>query len=80
MLIFYSISTMVTDAYNLDKKIDDGMPYLGRVVGYSDTDEACAASGYRLQDSPNKNNITYLLTTPTNLCTLHFALTDYKFR
>ncbi len=71
---------LVNDAYNLDKKIDDGVPYLGRIIGYSDTDGACAAAGARLQDSPNKNNIAYKVDVPTSLCTLQFALPDYKFR
>ncbi|MDB2414344.1 prepilin-type N-terminal cleavage/methylation domain-containing protein [Rickettsiales bacterium] len=69
----------IKDAYAIDEKIDDAMPYTGKIISFSDTDGQCVASGARLSDSAAKTT-TYLLTDQTDKCTVHFAFDDYIFR
>lgn len=70
----------VIDAYNIDRKIDDGMPYTGNIITYSGVDATCVPTGLTLQAGGNKKTTTYQLTPSTDLCTMHFAFSDYKFR
>ena len=71
----------VVDAYKIDKKIDDAMPYIGNVVSYSNVDDTCVAAGLRLSDTPpDKKVVTYKLIPATNLCVMHFAFSDYTFK
>lgn len=67
----------VDDAYAMDNKIDDGMPYMGKIIGYLDTNNNCVATSIR--NNGNHKTSTYLVGTGT-LCTMHFAFTRYVFK
>jgi prepilin-type N-terminal cleavage/methylation domain-containing protein len=51
-----------TDSYNIDQKIDDGIPVTGSVFGYGGSSSLCA-------DTVNK---VYYLTHVLNECYMHF--------
>ena len=72
----------ISDAHNIDKKVDDGLPYLGRVITYSNTDGDCVASGQRLQSVTiaTKDNVQYAINQTDDLCTMHFGVNNYSFR
>jgi prepilin-type N-terminal cleavage/methylation domain-containing protein len=70
----------IIDAYNIDTKIDDGLPYLGNIITYNNNSGVCVASGSRIEDSPNKQTTAYKISTPADLCTMQFALGSYVFK
>jgi type II secretory pathway pseudopilin PulG len=80
-LVFSGISSFgwdnpllsTAEAVQLDAKIDDGMPYTGKMIGYNPTANNCVATA--LASSPAKT-LTYLSTAPTTLCTVHYALEE----
>lgn len=76
----YSVD--ISDAHSIDKKVDDGLPYLGRVVTYSDIDGDCVASGQRLRSVTvtTKNSVQYAINQTDDLCTMHFGVNNYSFR
>lgn len=64
----------ISDAYGIDVKTDDGKPYKGQVITYSDIDGECVPTGQRLREWFSLTNTSYQLTDLTDLCTMHFAL------
>jgi len=69
----------VRDAYNIDLKTDDGKPYLGSVITYSDVNGNCVPLGQRLSTGPVLNNVDYQITNVTDLCTMQFGI-NYNFK
>lgn len=68
----------VADAYQIDSKIDDGLPYTGKVVSYNPNNlDVCAQS--RLSNMPRPLNNQLYLVNNNNYCTIHFAFTNYSF-
>ncbi|MDB2414345.1 prepilin-type N-terminal cleavage/methylation domain-containing protein [Rickettsiales bacterium] len=75
----------VEDAYAIDKKIDDSMPYLGKVISYSRVSGDCLPANKRLEDlaagDPTEiRTLEYALQDSTDFCTMNFAFDDYAFK
>ena len=69
----------VSDAYLIDSKIDDGLPYNGKIIGYNNiAANNCVATTISSAVSPY-NNYKYL-TSGKTLCIMNFALGDYVFQ
>lgn len=64
----------ISDAYSIDVKTDDGKPYIGQVITYSNISGECVPAGSRLEDNPVLSTVAYQLTDKSDLCTMHFAL------
>jgi prepilin-type N-terminal cleavage/methylation domain-containing protein len=64
----------ISDAYGIDVKTDDGKPYKGQVITYSNVDGEFVPTGQRLIAGFSLTNAVYQLTDLTDLCTMHFAL------
>jgi hypothetical protein len=70
---------LVKDAYAMDLKIDDGLPYLGKILSNADNIEnQCVATP--LSSFPSHITSTYLVNQPTDTCVMYFALSNYIFR
>lgn len=66
------------DAYLIDTKIDDGKPYIGKMITYSTgADGVCVAT--HLGNAANLQTSTYLTNT-TDRCVVHFALSSSVFK
>lgn len=69
----------VKDAHAMDNKMDDGKPYLGKILTMSDIDGNCVPTGQRLRTNPTLSSVDYQLTNLTDKCTIHFGL-NYVFK
>lgn len=65
----------IIDASNLDTKIDDGLPYSGNMVTFTDTNAQCVL--LRLQSATRAQKIAsiYQLTNATDACSIIFPIT-----
>lgn len=71
----------VKDAYLVDKKMDDGKPYVGKIIGYSGNDGECSAlsiSNIVIATNPLDKQ-EYYLPNDAALCGFNFAIGSYKF-
>ena len=70
----------IKDAYYIDNKIDDSMPYTGALITYSNVDGDCVDASSRLSDSPaSLSAVNYNLTDASNLCTIAYGLDGYIY-
>ena len=68
----------VLDAFIIDSKMDNGLPYTGRVISYSNTigNGACVATAFA--SSPS-HSLPYLTLTST-FCNMAFATSGFIFK
>jgi hypothetical protein len=73
---------LVGSVYSMDIKIDDGLPYTGKIVAYSEggghPDAVCV--DISLANGANKLTSVYLIQNANDLCIMHFALNSYIFK
>lgn len=69
---------LVQDAHAMDVKIDDGMPYMGKILGDNQTAGLCVETP--LSSNPNRVTSTYLISQTTDTCVMYFALSMYIFK
>ena len=73
-------SVNVMHAYAIDVKIDDAMPYTGRMITFR---EKASNNGYCVTTSLNNNGahtLPYLLTNPTAGCVFYWSVDNFYFR
>jgi hypothetical protein len=71
----------VRDANNIDLKIDDGKPGIGKFIAYHHSESSDECISYHPNDgSFNKKTVTYKINSPTDTCSVHFAMDDYRFQ
>ena len=61
----------VVDSWSIDNKIDDGIPYRGKLIAYNQNDNECVADS--VSDGAIDRSSEYLLDTATR-CTIRFGL------
>jgi prepilin-type N-terminal cleavage/methylation domain-containing protein len=69
----YTISA--NDAYNIDLKMDDGLPFSGLIIGYNANANNCTSS---TMNTSNHQTVTYSPNT-TTLCVMQMSLETYGF-
>jgi prepilin-type N-terminal cleavage/methylation domain-containing protein len=75
---WYQTAIPVMDAYKIDIKIDDGLPYTGKVISANgNAANKCVAT--MLSAAP-AHTLPYYLTDTTQSCTMMFAIGDGIFR
>jgi type II secretory pathway pseudopilin PulG len=68
----------VFDALSIDQKLDDGLPYTGRVIGYNANDNNCVATSLASGGAHTQKYLT--TTTPPTYCWVLIALQNYVYR
>jgi len=73
-----NLGIAVNDAYYIDNKIDDGLPYTGKVVSYGSAANNCVATYLNGAASPLSGYV-YLYNGTTN-CQVNFAFPSFSFQ
>lgn len=73
---------LVGSVYSMDIKIDDGLPYTGKIVAFSEgqghPDGVCV--DVALANGANHLTSVYLIQNANDLCVMQFALSGYIFK
>lgn len=70
----------VNDAYNIDSKIDDGLPLFGNVIGWNANLTNHCTSGTRISSATQSDKTSEKYTIGSgDICTMNFAFGNYKF-
>ena len=73
-------SVNITDAYYIDKKIDNLLPYTGNVIAFSIVDGDCAESGPSLTKKVEDiNKVRYKFNDEDDLCSVFFNIKNDIF-
>jgi prepilin-type N-terminal cleavage/methylation domain-containing protein len=75
--VSYLAKIRVLDAAQIDNKIDDGMPYTGKVISYNDSASNCVSS--TINGAIPSHALTYMATSQT-LCKMVFAIGSYVYQ
>ena len=69
-------SVYVNDIYAVDVKVDDGLPFTGRILAFSGTVGNCTSAAIALG---NHTSATYLMAAQPTTCKVLFALTGFIY-